>query len=61
MAEGAGRLEADEAEDEAGVVVEEADVAESGEDLVTSIFFRKTVLLLWRVKKVFCACSWGRI
>ena len=28
MAEGAGRLEADEAEAEAGAVVEEADVAE---------------------------------
>ena len=35
-AEGAGRLEADEAEAEAGVVVEEADVAKPGDDLVTS-------------------------
>ena len=45
-AEGAGRLEADEAEAEAGVVVEEADVAEPGEDLVISSLFRKTGLLL---------------
>ena len=50
MAEGAGRLEADKAEAEAGAVVEEADVAEPGEDLGTSSFFRKTRLLLWRVK-----------
>ena len=32
------------------VVAEEADVAKPGEDLVTSSFFRKTGLLLWRVK-----------
>ena len=38
------------AEAEAGLVVEEADVADPGEDLVTSSFFRKTGLLLWRVK-----------
>ena len=37
-AEGAGRLEADEAEAEDGVVVEEADVDKPGEDLVTSSF-----------------------
>ena len=42
MAECAGRLEADKAEAETGVVVEEANVAEPGEDLVTSSFFRKT-------------------
>ena len=49
-AEGAGRLEADEAEAEVGIVVEEADVAKPGEDLVTSSLFRKMGLLLWRVK-----------
>ena len=48
--EGTGRLEADEAEAEAGVVVEEADVAKPGGDLVTSSLFRKMGLLLWRVK-----------
>ena len=49
-AEGAGRLEADKAEAEAGVVVEEADVAEPGEYLVTSSILRNTGLLLWIVK-----------
>ena len=45
-AEGAGQLESDKAEVGAGVVEEEADVAEPGEDLVRSCFFRNTGLLL---------------
>ena len=45
-----GQLEADKAEAGARVVAEEADVAEPGEDLLTFSFFRKTGLLLWRVK-----------
>ena len=49
-AEGAGRLEADEAEAEAGVVVEEADVAKPGDYLLPSSFFRMTRLLLWIMK-----------
>ena len=43
--EGAGRLEADEAEVGAGFVAEEVDIVS-----VTSSFFRKVGLLIWRMK-----------
>ena len=60
-AEGAGRLEADKAKAEVGVVVEEANIAKPGKDLLTSSFFRKRGLLLWRVKNICSGCSWENI